>query len=172
MVALRRAQLLARQKKWHEAHELASSVEKDFPNFNQQYEVDYLIGRCLMDRAELDQARAALAKVVRSPTGGKTETAATAQWMIGETYFHQERFAEAIKEYLRVEILYPFPQWQAAALLQAAKAHEKLGQHKDATTLYAQLLQKYGQTTHAQEAAQRLGDLTQRTTARAPAETR
>jgi TolA-binding protein len=167
MVALRRAQLLARQKKWQEAYDLAVSIEKDFPKFAQQHEADYLIGRCLIDRAQLDEARSSLAKVVQSPTGGKTETAAMAQWMIGETYFHQERFTDAIKEYLRVEILYPYPQWQAAGLLQAAKAHEKLGQHKDATTLYAQLLQKYGQTNHAQEAAQRLRDLTQRTTARA-----
>ena len=167
MVALRRAQLLARKKKWPEAHGLAAGIEKDYPKFSQQYEADYLIGRCLLDQAQLDDARASFIKVVQSPTGGKTETAAMAQWMIGEAYFHQQRYSEAIKEYLRVEILYAFPQWQAAALLQAGKAHEKLGQASDATTLYAQVLQKYGQTSHAKEAVQRLRDVEQRTTARA-----
>jgi TolA-binding protein len=167
MVALRRAQLLARKKKWNEAHELATAIEKEFPKFAQQYEADYLIGRCLLDQAQIGDARASLFKVVKSPAGGKTETAAMAQWMIGESYFHQERYAEAIKEYLRVEILYAFPQWQAAALLQAGKAHEKLGQTADATALYAQVLQKYGQTPHAKEAARLLRDAQQRSTARA-----
>ena len=49
-----------------------------------------------------------------------------AQWMIGESFFHQEKYAEALAEYLRVDDRYPFPRWQAAALLQAGKCHERL----------------------------------------------
>ena len=34
-----------------------------------------------------------------------TETAAMAQWMIGETFFHQNNYDEALRAYSRVEIL-------------------------------------------------------------------
>ena len=39
-----------------------------------------------------------------------------AQWMIGETYFHQKNYDAAIRAYLELEALYAFPTWQAAAL--------------------------------------------------------
>ena len=86
-------------------------------------------------RGELTDARAAYEKVIRSETGGKTETAAMAQWMIGESYFHQKNYESALREYLRLEILYAYPTWQAAALLQAGKCSEHLGQWKQAAEL-------------------------------------
>ena len=47
--------------------------------------------------------------MIRSETGRATETAAVAQWMIGETYFMQKQYNQAIKAYHRVEGLYDFP---------------------------------------------------------------
>lgn len=157
MVALRRAQIFAARREWLEALELASQIADEHPNFAQQYEVDYLLGRCHASQAQFDKAREAYGRAVNSATGGKTETAAMAQWMIGETYFHQKNYRAAIKEYLRVEILYAYPEWQAAALLQAAKCHEQLDQWNEASELYARLLTNYGQTSYTDEAATRAG---------------
>ncbi|HBO43758.1 MAG TPA: hypothetical protein DD670_07470, partial [Planctomycetaceae bacterium] len=109
MVPLRRAQIAASRKEWLDAHELASSIERDYPDFECQHEADYVVGRALAARAEFDAARDAYQRVIRSPRGAKTETAAMAQWMIGETYFHQKNFEAALREYLRVEILYAYP---------------------------------------------------------------
>jgi TolA-binding protein len=162
MIPLRRAQVFAQHKKWPEAYDLARKIEAEFPKFSQHFEVDYLLGRCLSAQGEFDEARAHYAKVVQSQTGARTETAAMAQWMIGESYFHQQRYKEAIKEYLRVEILYEYPRWQAAGLLQAGKGYESLGQWKEATTLYAQLLEKYRDTPYTDEAARRLRVVQQR----------
>ena len=156
MVALRQAQILALEKKWAEALDLAQQIAAKHPNFEQQYEVDYLIGRCLANEGRFDDARAAYRKVTRSESGGKTETAAMAQWMIGESYFHQKNYEAALREYLRVEILYAYPTWQAAALLQAGKCHEFLGEWKQASELYAKLLKTYPETTFAEEASKRL----------------
>jgi TolA-binding protein len=162
MVPLRRAQSLAQLKEWQTALDVARPIEKDFPDFDQQYEVDYLIGRALASQADFAGAREHYAKVIRSSQGGKTETAAMAQWMIGETYFHQENYEAALREYLRVEILYAYPRSQAGALLQAGKCHELLGQWKQAIELYARLLKSYPDTEFTDEATRRLGVAQQR----------
>jgi TolA-binding protein len=159
MVPLRRAQVLAQQHEWEQAQKIAAGIAQRFPDFRQQYEVDYLLGRCLSNRARFSEAREAYLRVVRSPTGGRTETAAMAQWMIGESYFHQKEYDLAIRAYHRVESLYAFPRWQAAALLQAGKCHELKQEWKQALRLYAQLLKEYPQTPFAEDASKRLKQL-------------
>jgi TolA-binding protein len=114
------------------------------------------LGRCLADRADFDAARQAYQRVLKSPVGAKTETAAMAQWMIGESYFHQKNYETALREYLRVEILYAYPSWQALALLQAGKCHELLGEWREAAGLYERLLTRYADTPAARDAAARL----------------
>ncbi|NQU22315.1 MAG: tetratricopeptide repeat protein, partial [Candidatus Nealsonbacteria bacterium] len=159
MIPLRRAQVLAQSKKWNEAYLIAFAIEANFPNFAQQHEADYLLGRCLQARAEMDAARRAYLKAIRSRAGEKTETAAMAQWMIGETYFHQQNYAAALREYLNLETLYKYPTWQAAALLQAGKCRELLGEPKEAAAHYARLLKLYGDTPFAERAAQQLKEI-------------
>jgi len=156
MVPLRRAQILAQRGQWDEAYELATGIAERFPDFRQQYEVDYLLGRCLSSQARFSEARDAYERVVRSPAGGSSESAAMAQWMIGETYFHQQAYDQAIRAYHRVESLYGFPKWQAAALLQAAKCHELKGERTAALRLYAQVVKDYPESEYAAQASQRL----------------
>ncbi len=163
MVPLRQAQILAHRKDWPDARTIAERIASEHPQFNQQYEVDYLLGRAHAAEANFDKAREHYAKVVRSPQGEKSETAAMAQWMIGESYLLQERHDAALREYLRVEILYAYPRWQAAALLQAGKCYEALGQTKEAGELYARLVKQYSKTEFVAEAQQRLSALQSRT---------
>jgi TolA-binding protein len=162
IVPLRRAQLLLQEKEWQKSRALAQSIARDFPDFDQQYEADYIIGRCLAAEADFDGARKMYQQVVRSPGGGKTETAAMSQWMIGESHYHQENYEAALREYLRVEILYPYPRWQAAALLQAGKCHEQLGRYKEAAELYSHLLKKHPDSEFVEQANQRLKDIANR----------
>jgi cellulose synthase operon protein C len=156
MIPLRQAQVLAQKGEWLDAQAIASKIPADYPDFQQQYEVEYLLGRCLASRAEFDKAREAYRRVIQSDRGAKTETAAMAQWMIGETYFHQKNHEAALREYLRVEILYAYPRWQAGALLQAGKCREELGQRDAATELYRRVVQTYPNTPFAEEADRRL----------------
>ena len=158
-ILLRRAQVLAQQNQWDEAQPIAARIEADFPNFQQQYEVDYLLGRCLANRADFEGARQAYGNVIHSAAGAKTETAAMAQWMIGETYFHQKNYQAAYHEYMKVDILYAYPTWQAVAVLQAGKCHELLGDAKQAADLYDRVLKVYPNTPFADQATQRLAML-------------
>lgn len=159
---LRLAQALVKEKKWDEAYAVASQIEKQFPEFPEQYEVDYVIGRYLANKADFEGARQAYRKVINSPSGAKTETAAKAQFMIAETFFHQKNFDAARQEYLRLEILYAYPTWQAAAMLQVGKSHEQLGEWKEAAKTYARLLKTYPQSDFTQEATERLRAVEQR----------
>lgn len=156
MVPLRQAQVAAHGKQWQDALRIASEIESAYPNFEQRYEADYLIGRCHAALGDFQLARESYNKVLRCAAADKTETQAMAQWMIGETFFHQNNYHSALKEYLRVEILYAYPAWQAAALLQAAKCHEQLGQWREAAELYSRLVEQYADQQFAEEAARRL----------------
>jgi TolA-binding protein len=159
---LRRAQALAQMKEWSQALEIASGLAARFPNFEQPYEVDYLIGRSLAAAADFAGARQAYAKVIESSQAKKTQTAAMAQWMIGESYFHQENYAAALAEYVKVDERYPFPAWQSAALLQAGKCHELLGQWRAAVEIYDRLLKNDPTSELSTEAASRSAAAQQR----------
>ncbi len=156
MIPLRQAQSLGQQNRWAEALEIATQIATTYPDFEEQYEADYVIGRALASQGEFAAAREAYARVIRSTTGAKTETAAMAQWMIGETFFHQENYEEAVAAYLRVEILYDWPKWQAGALLQAAKCQEQLGRHQQAVEAYDRLIKTYPDSEFTEEAKRRL----------------
>jgi len=159
IIPLRHAQALAQQGQWADAHAMAAKIEKDFPNFAQQYEVDYLLGRCLANQADFEAARKAYRKAINSAAGAKTETAAMAQWMIGETFFHQKNYQIALQEYLRLKILYAYPTWQAAALLQAGKCRERLGEAQEGAKLYREVVKSYPNTSFAKDAANELARL-------------
>jgi len=156
-VPLRYAQLLAHTGQWSKAREVARGIPAAYPGFSRQAEVDYLLGRCYAAEGRFDQARSWYEKATHSPGESPSETAAMAQWMIGETYLHQEKYAQARREYLRTEVVYTdYPQWQARGLLQAGKCLENERQWRDAARLYARILKEYGTTTSAHDATERL----------------
>ncbi len=156
MIRLRRAQLQAARGEWLVAQRLAATIPDQFPNFSQQYEVDYLMGRCFAARGEFTNARTHYQAVTNSAAAQPTEVAVMAQWMIGETYFHQKKYDQAIEEYLRAEQNYDAPRWQAAALLEAGKCYEKKGDRTRASELYSQLIRRFPQTPFTTEATSRL----------------
>ena len=163
---LRLAQCSVQMKKWRQALQEAEEALRRFPQFPQKYELHYVRGRALLALARFDQAREAFTRVIRSPRARGSQRAAMAQWMIGESYFHQRNYQEALRHYLRVDVLYPnHPSWQAAGLLQAGKCYEKLGQPDKATELYLRIVQQAADSPYKDQAAQLLRALRNQTTA-------
>lgn len=109
-------------------------------------------------RARLDEARDLLAVIVRA-TETTAELRPRAQWLIGETYFLQQKYAEAIDAYRRVDTLDATGQWAALALLQAGKSFEKLARPREAATCYTALLTRFADLPHANHARTRLAQL-------------
>ena len=160
MVPLRLGQLAAAARDWPAARRRVEQVRRDWPHGDHVQEMEYLWGRCLAAEARFDEARQAYTRVTDADGQTKTETAAMAQWMIGETFLHQERHEDALRAYLRVEALFAYPRWQAAALLEAGRCYEALGRPADAIAAYQRILEKYGQSTYCDEARKRLQSAT------------
>ena len=158
---LRTCQAIAAQERWKEAIHSAHTLLQTFPGYPLEHEVDYLIGRCHSSQAEFDLAREAFDRCLESASGKNTETAAQAQFMIGETYFHQKDFEQALRAFLRVEILYAYPQWQAASLFEAGKCAERMNMPQQAITFYQKILdtEKFRETSFAEKAMTRLQTL-------------
>ena len=141
------------------AAKLATEGRQRFKDFDSNYEFDFLIARGLESEGLLTDARQHFEKVIASPNGSKTAAAAHSQWRIGETYFHQEKYKLAIAEYYKVDSLYAYPNWRAAALLQAGKCQEHLANPKNALKLYQQLLTRYPNSEFAAEAKGRMAQI-------------
>ena len=154
--AARRARLqaLLALKKWNEVVDAAEKLKKDVPGDPRISEVEYARGRALQQLARWDEARSAYETVIAARKGG--DLVARAQLMIGETYFHQKEYHEAVRHFLKVDILYDAPPWQAAALLEAGKAYEQLAQWDDAAKTYERLLSRFPGEPSANDAKTRL----------------
>lgn len=134
----------------------AKAVAGETP-FNRSL-TQILSAQLAIRRAHFDEARDLLSEVVRAADPSPT-LRPRAQWLVGETYFMQQRYADAIDAYRRVDAMDAAGQWAPAALLQAGKAFEKLGRSRDAAVCYTALLTRFGDWPHAGIAQTRLATL-------------
>ncbi|MCH2182354.1 MAG: tetratricopeptide repeat protein [Mariniblastus sp.] len=155
-IQLRLAQCLVHLEHWSQVLKIANRCLQEESDFEAIYEFEFLAGRALSALGKLDDARTSFEKVVQSERGKTTETAAIAQWRIGETYFHQQDYKQAIAAYYRVDSLYGYDRWRAAALIQAGKCQEHLGNWKHAVKLYQQLIKDFPQSEFRVDAETRL----------------
>lgn len=158
---LRRVQALVALERWNDALKLAEAFRSEFSDHPLSAEIDYARGRALQQTARFDEARSAYENVLKDRKLG--ELAAKAQFMIGETYFHQKNYKEALRALLKVDILYDAPKWQAAALLEAGKAQELMGRYADAAETYDRLIAKFPKDESAARAEKRKRDALDRT---------
>lgn len=149
-----RIQSLLAMKRWTDVIEAADAFKKEFADDPLIGEIDYAKGRALQSLAKFDEARAAYQSVIDARRAG--DLSARAQLMRGETYFHQKAYRKALPEFLKVDILYDAPQWQAAALLEAGKVYEELAQWADAAETYERLCSKFPDDPNTKQAKSKL----------------
>jgi cellulose synthase operon protein C len=150
-----------RLKEYDELSRVAADFAQRHPDSPLAYHLDVAQGRALQNQARFDEARAAFQKVIDSPQGKGTETAAKAQLFIAETYLLQKDYQKAFEEYYRV-LLYGFPEWQSAALFQAGQCEEMLKRWEGAAKSYRQLLEDFPDSEYAEKSRLRLEDLQKR----------
>lgn len=157
VASLRLIQTDILEQRWEAALAAIERLEPSLTDPVRRAEATYAKGRALQGQARFDDARAAYQAVVANPNAG--ELAARAQLMLGETYFHQKQYEVALREYLKVEVLYDAPVWQALALYAVAQTYERLNQLDRARQTYDELLKRFPQSDRAVEARVRLETL-------------
>jgi len=156
MVPLRRAQLATRRQQWSEVLKILDLLEREHPEFELDYEIDYLRGRALAGRGNMTAARKFYRHVLDNRVARDTEAATMAGWMIGETYFHQRDYARARLAYEKVMEKTSLPEWQSRAALQAGKCWELEQQWDEAANIYTTALKSWPNSNSDQELKSRL----------------
>lgn len=156
------AEAQIRQKKYESVIETAKQARAWNAAAPTLYLVDEVVGRAWKNQARFDEARTAFQRTIESEAGSRTETAAKAQLMIGETWFLQKDYQTALGEYLKVYLLYEFPEWKAPALFQAALCDELIGSGENlvkARKSYETVVKEFPDTEFATKAAAKLKQL-------------
>lgn len=149
----RRLQALLGLNRWEDALKAADQLKPDIDDAAARDPVEFARGRALLGLGRPEEAREAFQVVIDSRKAG--DLAAQAQLMRGETYFHEDRLREALKEFLKVDILYDAPRRQAAALLEAGKVYERMDQWAEAVETYDRMIKRFPDDPLAAEAKDR-----------------
>lgn len=105
------------------------------------------LGWALENQNKKAEAIAAYQQVLLA--GAKTETAARAQFQIGECHFALAAYEDAIIAFNAVEVNYGFPAWQSKALLEMGRALAKLGDRTGANARFSEVLKTYPESKAA-----------------------
>ena len=152
------AEVNFREKKYADVVAVVEDLKQRQPESRFIYLAEEVLGRSYKQQAppKFDEARSAFERVLSNAAAHRTETAAKAQFMIGDTWFFQEKWDSASIAYQKVYSNYKFPEWQAAALLSAGKCDEAQGHWKLAAETYKLLIKEFPTTTSFDEAKKRL----------------
>lgn len=148
-----------RKKQYDKAMARIEELKSRRPDSPVIYQADEILGRIYKNQAQFEQAREAFSRVVESPAGRLTPTAAKSQFLIAETWFLEKEYATALREYLKVYHLYKHPQWQAPALFQAGRCDEAMGEWASAVQTYEDLLNTFPESEFAKQARERLAEV-------------
>lgn len=150
---LRLGECAAQLQRWDDSQRAYAQYIELEPDGPQVFQARFGVGWAHENRGRLDDAIAEYRAVI---AGHQGPTAARAQFQIGECLFALKRYPEALRELLRVEILYSYPEWSAAALYEAGRCLELMDKPDDARKQFETVRSKYADTRWAALAAQAL----------------
>lgn len=89
----------------------------------------------------------------------KHELTANARYWIGETYYSEKNFEQAILEFQEVIKNYPGREKAPSAMMKQAMAFKEIGDTKSASYVYKKLMEEYPASDEARKAAERIKEL-------------
>ncbi len=140
---------------------IADELTQRKPDSRFKFQIWDVQGRRWKNQAPPDfsKARDYFRRVIDDETGRGTETAARCQFLTAETLVMEQKYEEARREYLRLEIGHPYPVWQVQALYQTAGCEIQLGLKDDAKRSYEELISKFPESELAAKAKEKLQEL-------------
>lgn len=150
---LRLGECHANLHQWSDSEEAYGDFLSRFPDREEWFTARFGIAWAQEQQGRLDEAMVTYVDVITRHRG---PTAARAQFQIGECLFARKEHEHAVREFMKVDILYAYPEWSAAALYEAGRCLELLGKTSDARKQFETVQQKYPDTNWAKLAAERL----------------
>ncbi|MGE0479916.1 MAG: tetratricopeptide repeat protein [Phycisphaerae bacterium] len=150
---LRLAEVLATLQRWEKCEQAAARFLRDLPDHPQAHQALFSRAWALENMARYDDAIAAYRALLEQHQG---PLAARAQFQIGECLFAQKKHDDAVRELLKVDVLYAYPEWSAAALYEAGRCFEVLGRPVEAREQFNRVRDRHAGTRWAELAAERL----------------
>ncbi len=164
-VGLRACELMLKMKQYAALQARVEESKNRFADFDRLHEFDYLLARAAMLQVDFDGARTHLRAIIQATGVNQPAPRARAQWMLGETYFMEQKFDEAIGEY-KVVADRGVPQpWQTLSLMQMAKCYELQNRSDEALAAYRRVIQESKDPKIQQDATARV-DVIERTAVR------
>lgn len=145
---------------WSRAEETYTEFIDEYPTDDRLYLARFGFAWAIENQSRHDEAIAEYRKVVEYHDG---ETAARAQFQIGECLFAKGKHDEAVREFLRVDLVYAYPKWSAAALYEAGRCFEELDRDADAISQFTDVIERFNETDWAVMSERRLERLMPRT---------
>ncbi len=134
-----------------------TALVQQHPSYPLLAEAQFLLGKALYEEKQYEQARQRFQQAAGMT---QTETAAKAQFYLGETYLAEGQARDALKAYLRVVALWSgYTEWAAAAQFEAGKAYLQLDRKDDAREAFQTVTTQYADTKWAQSAKEQLAQL-------------
>jgi tetratricopeptide (TPR) repeat protein len=155
-VWLHQAELQALRQNWLDAEKMVSKIQAQFPECDCRGDVDYIRARCLISKAQFDEARILLEQIATQTAGSPPDLKARAWWMMGETFLMQRRYREAMQPYARVLEMESSPYWKSASWMQIGQCSELLRDPETARKAYQSILDHDANGPFRDNAQQRL----------------
>jgi tetratricopeptide (TPR) repeat protein len=153
---LRLGHAYASLKQWEQSRQAHEQVVGRFGNSPWVHEARYGVGWAWQNLKQYDNAVNAYQQVTATTA---TETAAKAQLQIGLCRLEQKRHPEAANALLVVPFTYDYPEWNAVALCEAARAFSELKQTDHAEKLLKRVIRDHPESKWARVAKDRLETL-------------
>lgn len=154
------AELARREKKYDLVRQALQSVQKRFPESDELAQLEVLAGRTYIAEAKFDDALKMFKSVLNRTGSKKNLAAAQSQFYIAETALMKKEYSQAVKEYVRMAILFPgFPDLQSAAMYQAGQCDEVLGNNEQAIKSYEELISTFPNSEFVAKANERISKL-------------
>lgn len=150
---LRLGDALNRLQRWKESERRFGeflAAHADSPN---AYQAHFGIGWARENDGRYSEAIESYRQVTSEHKGA---TAARAQFQIGQCLFAKKDYEGAVRELIKTDILYAYPEWSAAALFEAGRCFERMNRRGEARKQFRAVVDKYGKTKWAAPASERL----------------
>lgn len=153
---LRLGEAHAALQAWKDSEQAFSRFLREYPDSEVWFQARFGLGFALENQGRYDEAMTAYRQVIDRHDG---PTAARSQFQIGECLYAQKKYDEAARELLKVDILYAYPEWSAAALYEAGRCFEAMAQVGQARQQFEAVRDQHAGTRWADLAVQRLAAL-------------